>query len=283
MLGPVTVVGAARPFGRPWALELVTYLAFHPGGVPSDRWAAALWPDRLVADPTRHSTVSAARRALGRADAGHDHLPRRHGMLALAPSVGTDWDRFCPLARSPEPAAWRAALSLVRGRPFDGLRGGDWTVLEGFAARLEDEIVQAALRLSGHLLAAGDGHGAERAARSGLLASPYDERLYRALLRAADRQGNPAGVESAMAELVRLVGDGTDAAGAAGTDRGRRHGARPPGAGGLAGDLERWVHPETARLYGSLSRRRPAGEPPPPLRQGWAAPARAGLSGVPGC
>jgi hypothetical protein len=59
--------------------------------------------------------------------------------------------------------------------------------------------------------------------------SAYDERLYRILLRAADAAGNPAGVESVMSELVRLVAE----------------------------DVEPYdaVHPETLELYRSLSRR----------------------------
>lgn len=248
VLGPVGVVGAAHPFRRPWALELVVYLAFHRDGVTSDTWAAALWPDRLLADPTRHSTASAARRALGRSAGGYDHLPRAHGVLRLCQTVGTDWDRFERLANEPDPASWSAALSLVRGRPFDGLRSPDWTVLEGVVARVEDGVVQTALRLAGHCLEAGDGHAAELALRRALLASPYDERLYRRLLEAADRQGNPAGVESAMAELVRLVG-GDVPAGMAPNRAAERSDLADP-------DPTIWVHPETAAVYRSLTRRR---------------------------
>jgi DNA-binding SARP family transcriptional activator len=62
------------------------------------------------------------------------------------------------------------------------------------------------------------------------LVSPYDERLYRMLMRAADLGGNPAGVEAAMAQLVGLVAD----------------------------DIEPLdsVHPSTMDLYRSLTRRR---------------------------
>lgn len=239
VLGPALVVGAARPFRRPWALELTVYLALHPEGVGADRWATALWPDRLVADPTRHSTVSAARRSLGRSTAGTDHLPRRRGHLRLGPTVSTDWHRFRGLWGTGDPGAWAAGLDLVRGRPFDGLRTADWTVLEGIAAEVEDGIVQVARALARHRLAAGDGHGAERAVRRGLLAAPYDERLYRDLLRAADLQGNPAGVETAMAELVALLGGGPS----------RSHRTAVPA------DLVHWVHPRTAELYTLLSRR----------------------------
>lgn len=245
VLGPVDVLGAARPFSRAWTLELVVYLAMHPRGVTADAWTTALWPDRLLADATRHSTVSAARRALGRRASGGDHLPRCGGTARLATSVTTDWDRFQALAVGPDPApdAWRAALALVRGRPFDGLRAADWTVLEGVAARVEDAIVQLAIRCSEHCLALGDGRGAELAIRRGLIASPYDERLYRQLMVAADLQGNPAGVEAAMGELLRVTAPDGSVAG---------------GSGAVHDDAMAWVHPDTAALYCSLSRRRAA-------------------------
>lgn len=246
VLGPIDVIGAARPFTRPWSLELTTYLAMHPGGVTADAWRTALWPDRLPAPPTCHSTVSAARRSLGRTAGGREHLPRcRDGRLVLGPSATTDWRKFAVLAGTGGrhgPGAWRAALDLVRGRPFDGLRSVDWVVLEGLDALVQDAVVQLGIRLAEHLLATGDGHGAELALRKALLASPYDERLYRLLLVAADRQGNPAAVDETMAELVVLVTDPVPSAGSR-----RRAGSR---------DLLDAVHPQTAALYRSLSRHR---------------------------
>jgi DNA-binding SARP family transcriptional activator len=238
ILGPVEVRGAAHPFRRAPALDLVVYLALHHRGASNDAWATALWPDRLMAAPTLHSTASAARRALGPSTFGHDHLPRSHGRLQLAPTVATDYQELRALAVREEPAAWRAALDLVRGRPFDGLRNGDWAVLEGVLSAVEECVVDLTLRLANHELAAGSGRGAASAARAGLRASPYDERLYRILLRAADLEGNPAGVERIMAELLAVAG---------GTGAGR--GPRQPSAFDL-----RVVHPETASLYRSLSR-----------------------------
>lgn len=229
MLGPVEVVGAARPFTRAWSMELVVYLAVHPGGVTNDRWSAALWPDRLMAPSSLHSTASAARRALGVDAEGNDHLPRAHGRLELAPSVTTDWDRFAALAGSDRPEDWRRALGLIRGRPFDGLRAADWTLLEGILPAMESVVVDTACRCARQLLRDGDPGGAEWVARQGLKVSAYDERLYRVLLEAADAAGNPAGVEAVMRELVQLVADGVE----------------PYDA----------VHPETFELYRSLSRR----------------------------
>ncbi len=242
VLGPVEVRGAARPFSRAYSLDLVVYLAMHRQGATTEAWSTALWPDRVMARPTLHSTASAARRSLGRGSDGRDHLPHGHGRLRLAPTVASDWQRFEAAAAAGDPSSWRAALALVRGRPFDGLRSPDWTVLEGLAAGVEEAVVALALRLADRRMAAGDATEAAWAARRGLRASPYDERLYRVLLRAADAQGNPAGVESTMWELVRLVSGEEVVRASAPTGTARR---------ALAA-----VHPDTVALYRSLARHR---------------------------
>jgi DNA-binding SARP family transcriptional activator len=234
VLGPIEVRGALRSFTRAWAQELVVYLAMHPKGVTNEAWTTALWPERLMAPSSLHSTASVARRALGQNRDGQDHLPRAHGRLCLAATVGTDWDRFVALCEADSPKSWRAALELVRGRPFEGLRASDWPVLEGIAPAIEATVVDVSGRMAGASLRSGDPGGAEWAARKGLLVSPYDERLYRMLMRTADAAGNPAGVEAALEELVRLVAD----------------------------DIEPLdsVHPSTLELYQSLSRRRHRGD-----------------------
>jgi DNA-binding SARP family transcriptional activator len=230
VLGPVEVRGAEHEFSRPWAKELVVYLAMHPNGAANEAWATALWPDRLMASSSLHSTASVARRSLGHARDGEDHLPKAHGRLRLAGSVSTDWARFVESADGRHVEGWKKALELVRGRLFDGLRSSDWPILEGTAPAMEATIVDVAGRLAGAYLQQGNEVGAEWAARRGLLVSPYDERLYRMLLRAADQAGNPAGVESVMSELIRLVAD----------------------------EVEPFdsVHPSTMELYRSLSRRK---------------------------
>lgn len=229
VLGPVEVVGNERPFTRAWSLDLVVYLALHAAGATTDQWSTALWPDRLMAPASLHSTASAARRALGTDGRGGDHLPRAHGRLQLAATVSTDWQAFQAAAAAKDPDRWRQGLQLVRGRPFDGLRVVDWAILEGVLPSIESAVVDLASRLAAYYLDQRDADGANWAARQGLLVSPYDERLYRMLFRAADVGGNPAGVESAMAELIRLVAE----------------------------DIEPYdaIHPETLTLYRALSRR----------------------------
>ncbi|MHB8219242.1 MAG: AfsR/SARP family transcriptional regulator [Acidimicrobiales bacterium] len=241
VLGPTQILGASRPFRRAWTFDLIVYLAMHPQGASNDVWSTALWPDFAVASTTLHSTVSSARRSIGRAPDGQELLRREQGVLRLGPEVITDWYRFRELAGAPDPPSWRRALSLVRGRPFEGLRRPDWTVLEGISATVEETVAQLAIQVAEHELNLGDGARASAAARRGLLASPYDERLYRILLKSADQQGNPAGVESAMAELVCLLGGGARPGQAV------RSGLRP----------EKYVHPATTELYRALSRRSP--------------------------
>jgi len=229
VLGPVEILGAARPFARAWAVELVVYLAMHRNGASSEQWATALWPDKIMAAASLHSTASAARRSLGVSACGDDHLPRAHGRLSLAATVQSDWSRFVALSKEEDPQSWRWAMGLIRGRPFDGLRAPDWVLLEGISANIEAGVVDLASRYAEYCLSTGDPSEAEWSARQGLRVSAYDERLYRILLRAADEAGNPAGVESVMAELVHLVAE----------------------------DVEPFdaVHPETLDLYRSLSRR----------------------------
>ena len=237
VLGPTEVRGIALGFSRASALELVVYLALHPQGASNDAWATALWPDRVMAPATLHSTASAARRALGRCEAGRDHLPRCHGRLQLAATVTSDWRRFVAFAASVDPLDWSQGLELVRGAPFEGLATAEWTVLEGVRALIEDRVAELACRVADRHLASGEPRVAAEAARRGLLASPYDERLYRRLLLCADADGHPAGVERVMVELLTHL-----------------EGGRPE-AEVSAFDLAA-VHPETASLYARLSRRR---------------------------
>ncbi len=255
VLGPVEVRGGARPLHRPFALDLVVYLALHPGGVPTDVWTEALWPERQRAPATLCSTASAARRALGSSTAGEDHLPRRRGRLQLGPGVTTDWQQLRGLSGRPEAVAWREALQLVRGRPFEGLRSPDWVVLEGTAALVAEAVVELAVRVAELELRAGNPAGAVAAARRGLPASPFDERLFRILLRAADAAGNRAGLDAVMAELWHRVAD-------EGPPRSSRRGGGwgsgtwfpLPSARGTE-PSDGVFHPETVALYRTLASR----------------------------
>jgi DNA-binding SARP family transcriptional activator len=241
VLGPVEIRGAAQPFHRSAARELVVYLAFHRQGVRSDVWAAALWTDRSVAQSTLHSTSSVARRSLGRSESGVDHLPRRGRLLRLEATVGTDVERFARAAATPDPRRWKEALHLVRGRAFDGLGLCDWAVLDGTQAQIESMVVDTALKAAAHYLRRGQGEEAEWVIRKGLRVSPYDERLYRALLRATEVMGNRVGLRTTMEEILRVAVDGDPLCRSAG-----------PGTPGESGHS--FLHPQTVALFRELAR-----------------------------
>lgn len=206
VLGPVQVTGSASSLEHsPKLTELVVYLSLHAGGATPDALSAALWPDRRVPMTTFSNRLSEARMALGVASDGNAHLRKRNGRYLLSPEVTTDWERFDSLqARQGDVSAWRHALSLVRGRPFDGLREAQWTVLEGVVPAMEAAVVELACRVGRVLLEAGDGSGADASARRAILACPWDERLYRLLMRAADVSGNRSGIEAALRQLARV-------------------------------------------------------------------------------
>ncbi len=237
VLGPVTIRGAVRPFRRSASLELVVYLAFHRPGARHAEWALAIWPDRPVSLPTVHSTCSDARRALGRSADGSEHLPRGGGLLRLGGGVGTDVDRFSSLAASDDPDHLTEAMTLIRGPLFAGLRRTDWAVFDGTMFDIEWLVVHTALRGAEAFVGCGRGAEAEWMVRQALIVSPYDERLYRALLRATAAQGNRVGLRSAMAQLRTLAGEAVP----------RR--ARARGGWESAGDC---LHPDTNALYRDL-------------------------------
>jgi DNA-binding SARP family transcriptional activator len=159
----------------------------------------------------------------------------------LEDTVGTDMERFARAAADPDPARWKDALGLVRGRLFDGLALTDWAVLDGTQAQLESVVVATALKGAEHFLHLGCGEEAEWMIRRALRVSPYDERLYRVLLRALEIMGNRVGLRSAMAELAQVA---TEAGG--------------PGWGLGKGTASRsahsFIHPQTVALFRELAR-----------------------------
>jgi DNA-binding SARP family transcriptional activator len=244
LLGPVVVDGAARPFRRSAALELVAYLSFHRRPVAYTEWPVAIWPERSVSLATAHSTASDARRALGRSAGGPWHLPHEGRHLRLAASVTTDVERFAALVAAGDPLGVVEAMRLVRGPLFGGLRRADWAVFDGTQAEVENLVVGSVLRSVDLLMEQHDGAEAAWAVRRALVLSPYDERLYRALLRATASQGNRLALRATMSELLALAGDVTGLQNASGRD--------------WPNNSMTCLHPRTIDLYRDLLRGAPA-------------------------
>jgi hypothetical protein len=213
VLGTPEVDGGKEPIDRKKSKELVVYLALHPDGVDEAQLKAALWPGQQPTSGSFNQTVSKARLCLGRAEDGSHHLPHvSDGRYRLGPSVTSDLRRLeAAFARAIASSAdevmdeLTAALAAIRGVPFAGGTGYEWAHAAGWVARTESIAADAALLLSEWCYDRRDTAKALWAAGQGLLASPGDERLFRMRMRAHDLAGNPAGVESAMAELCRFV------------------------------------------------------------------------------
>lgn len=227
ILGPVDIRNAdAALASRRRLIEVIVYLALHPDGCSGEALATGVWPDRRVPTQTVANRLSEARRMLGTGPDGKPRLARSAGRHVLR-DIETDWHRFESLTG--EEASFedlQRAIGLIRGRPFEGLSETGWALLEGHIATMEAAISEVGCRAATEAIAAGETDLAEKAVRRCLLASPWDERLYRMLMTACHAAGNRGGVEEALRSLARVL----------------EWEAQPIEA----------VHPETARLYRRL-------------------------------
>lgn len=225
---------------RQKGLETICYLAMRETTVDRDDLEIALFPSGANALKTFQNAVTSARKALG-----DDLFPSpRGGRYSLSDRVATDIGLFSGLARQadtlddPEQAAdmLAEALTLVSGEPFLGAgRGYSW--IGPHKGVIVAEVIDAADELAEVRLEMGNWRGAEWAARQGLRAFPWDERMYRILMRCAHQAGNIPGVHRAYQELVTAISDPDD-------------GVEPADT----------VHPETLDLLEQLTRRRPRRE-----------------------
>jgi hypothetical protein len=191
------IVGIAKPFTatlRRRCVEMVAYLALHRNEpVTGDRLRTRVLTHADVDASVRTlaNTASAVRRSLG-ADALGPHLHAVtssglyvthdltsdveifHGLVARARQL--DANHAAPLLRE--------ALNLVQGEPLaSALRGFEWFLAEGHAARLARDGEWAALALHHDSLVTGDYELAYWALEKGRLIDPYSDALIAALAR----------------------------------------------------------------------------------------------------
>ncbi|WP_432003682.1 BTAD domain-containing putative transcriptional regulator [Streptomyces sioyaensis] len=217
MLGPVDIEGARGSIEskrKRTCIELAAWLVLHPN---LDHHAVdeAMWPGRDTARKYRNATVSRLRTWLGTDEDGNPFFPpiatTSDARYALAPAVDSDWHHFQRLtaaaATSPGPQAaaqLRAALELVRGRPFSGVNSRRYAWAEHQAQDMISAIVDAAADLAEHCLAQGDPRGALWAATKGLDAAPEMENLYRLQFRTYAALGDWDALERAAEKLDTL-------------------------------------------------------------------------------
>jgi hypothetical protein len=263
VLGPVWVQapGPVHPDDAELLTEVLVYLALHPGGVPCRALDAAIWPGG-VTPGERDAALDRAAEWLGTDSIGRPHLAAdAAGRLRIGPGVRIDWLVFQAhtgqaAAVSPgseaEAEALGQALDLINGPFLDGRDPGRyaWLALGGLEYEVGAQVADAAHRLAGLCLAAGDAGAAMTAARSGLRLAADDQELWRDLLRAAQATGQPSVLHAVVDEMSQRAGpDGTgpDGTGPDGTGPG---GTGPGGTG--PGGRGPWLAPETEALIAEL-------------------------------
>ncbi len=225
------VVGLVEPFTptlRRRCVEMAAYLALHRHEpVTGERLRARVLGRGETDASTRTlaNVASSLRRSLGVDEAG----PRLHPVSALGlyttHGLTSDLAEFSALvSRARRLEADEAApllseaLSLVRGEPLASvLRGYEWFLAEGHAARLQRDGEWAALALHHWALDVGDWEVAYDALATGRLLDPYSDALAEAQAlvprlrefggdRAGVTQDHPVGPGRAVA--ARRTGDG---------------------------------------------------------------------------
>ena len=187
ILGPVEVTGvmADGPLGDK-QVELLAYIALH-GKATAHQLDDALWPGRRVDRLTRNSFIYRTRSHVGRAQ-----FPvKEHDHYALGEHVRTDWDDFTRLAHRGLRAGraggadLRAALDLVRDRPFLGIDPRTYTWADALIQEITTAVADVAHCLAALLADTGDHLAAARAAAIGLLVEPTSDQLHQDALDAA--------------------------------------------------------------------------------------------------
>jgi DNA-binding SARP family transcriptional activator len=208
MLGQFAVTGAAGRL-QPKQAELVLALALAaPVGLSNSALCSMLGADAdhpKPADAIRQ-IITRTRRRLGLASDGREYIIHAgNGQYVLHPDAVLDWSRFRGLVQSGRVEDLRMALSLINGQPFTG--SYFWWIDVPLVETVRAEIVDAADALAEFELAIDMPRAAAKAARTGLMAEPSAEQLWRAVMRAEHAAGNLAGVAEAWRRCLDAIAD----------------------------------------------------------------------------
>ena len=127
LLGPIDLSGSPGTAGSRAAdlAEVAAFIALHPY-CSANQVAAELWPGRSGAVTIRDAQIARLRDWLGTDAYGENHLETTEdGGYRMGPSVSCDWLEFTSRVKNGELVS---AISLIRGRPFQGapLRRYGW-------------------------------------------------------------------------------------------------------------------------------------------------------------
>ena len=225
------VVGIVEPFTptlRRRCIEMVAYLALHrhePVTGERLRTRVLVHADVEASSRTLANTASSVRRSLGLDVQGPRLHPVSSSGLYATHGVTSDVEMFSTLVTRARqlrvddaaPLAHEALL-LIKGEPLAStLRGFEWFLAEGFAARLARDGEWAALALHHTAMRKRNYELAFWSLQQGLLIDPYSDALADALAkvprlrefggdRARPSQHQPIGARGAVAMSWSLTG-----------------------------------------------------------------------------
>ncbi|SEG85871.1 LysM domain-containing protein [Actinacidiphila yanglinensis] len=220
ILGPVDITGTQGTTDTKYlrvVTEIAAWMVLHPG-LDHRALDEAIWPGRDVSRKTRNPWISRLRTLLGAAADGTKYLPAiattNDARYRLADPVTSDWHLFQNLVAKGTTSTGdaaddrlRAALDLVRGRPFAAVPPRRYVWAEHLAQDMISAIVDVAATLGERRLATADPRGALWATTKGLNVAPEAEHLYRINFRAHHALGDHEGLERAAGQLERLCDD----------------------------------------------------------------------------
>jgi DNA-binding SARP family transcriptional activator len=206
VLGPFMITGAAEQL-QPKQAELVLALALAaPAGLSNSALRSILGadPDHPKPSDAVRQIITRTRRRLGPASDGQEYIIHAgSGHYLLHPDASLDWAEFRELVASGKTEDMRMAVSLIGGQPFTG--SYFWWIDVPLIETVRAELVDAAEALAEVELAGGSARAAARSARTGLLAEPPAEQLWRVLMRAEHAVGSMAGVTEAWRRCLDAI------------------------------------------------------------------------------
>ncbi|WP_054685130.1 hypothetical protein [Microbacterium sp. No. 7] len=218
LLGPVSLdlpdAGTPRQAAPGRGVELVAYLHLHPHA-STGQFASAFWPNAApqAASMSMRKLTNHTRNWLGATDTDppRSYLPRYEPAEGYRLDLGirSDWSDFQDLVGTDLTVAGSddllAALRLVRGQPFTGIKQRFWAWchldMEEMIARISD----VADELFGRAYAARDHARAQFAATVGNVVDPVNEIAWRNLMLSALAKGDVDRFERIVADLERYL------------------------------------------------------------------------------
>lgn len=193
------------------------FLALNPGA-STEAFHGAFWPNQPISGKTassnRNKLSNLTRNWLGTDSDGEPYLPHATTEgYQLAAGVRTDWDLFQDLIgedlATTSNTRLNAALRLVRGQPFSGIKSQLMAWAEVDRQEMIMAVTDAAHEMANRSLRRGDAANAKLASEIGIKVDPTNEAMWRNGMKAAHINGDLAGVQ-AVVDRLRAFLDGFD-------------------------------------------------------------------------